>query len=392
MQARPAVHRPLLIALAALTLAALAFAPIASAQGTAPFVRTVIVNSGGTPAANGANLVAALLSIGAPGPADPWLVKVEPGIFDLGGGQLVMRNFVDIEGSGRNSTFILSSIPGTGSTNGTVLVNAGINAELRDLTVQNMGATDGLGIANNSTELKLSRVNIEVDSSAQAVGFRNFAGDPRLSAVFARVSSGAGGTATGGIIQAGGPIINEALFFVLSFGTTNRGLQIRGSGEPVLTGVAIVVTGASGDNIGLETRQFTSPRITDSRVTVSGGNSAQAFLLQQGSKPFLQDVTGSAEAGTLSIGAAISGTATVFFSDSVLNGDTYGVENNGGTLRINQSTVSGATNSLVNVTGSGANTSVGASQLSGGTVIGAGTTAICAVSYDGVYLALPPGC
>lgn len=59
--------------------------------------------SGGSPSSNGTNLLAALASITTASASSPWLLKIEPGLYDLGSSQLVAKAYVDFEGSGRES-------------------------------------------------------------------------------------------------------------------------------------------------------------------------------------------------------------------------------------------------------------------------------------------------
>ncbi len=77
-------------------------------------MRTIVVGGAGAPLVNGANFFNAVIGIPAPGPANRWLVKLEPGTYDIGVLTLVLRDYVDIEGSGpwRDGTFI---DPGRGS-------------------------------------------------------------------------------------------------------------------------------------------------------------------------------------------------------------------------------------------------------------------------------------
>lgn len=67
--------------------------------------------------------------IATPSATNPWLVKMEPGIYDLGDEALVMRPFVDIEGSGQGVTTVTSA--------GVNTVIAASDAEIRELTIRN---------------------------------------------------------------------------------------------------------------------------------------------------------------------------------------------------------------------------------------------------------------
>jgi hypothetical protein len=99
---------------------------VASAQ-----IRTVLVSPvPGNPVASGTALQNALAGISSPSDTNRWLLKIEPGIYDLQAGSLQMRSWVDIEGAGINVTTIRSSE--------TTIIGAS-NAELRMLTVEAIG-------------------------------------------------------------------------------------------------------------------------------------------------------------------------------------------------------------------------------------------------------------
>lgn len=113
-------------------------------------LRTVVVSPiPGDPAASGAALVAALDAVADASVGNPWLVKLEPGVYDLGGHSLAMKPFVDIEGSGEIVTRI------TGSSNGGTVRGAN-HAELRNLTVES--SAGNAAIANVGASPRLTRV------------------------------------------------------------------------------------------------------------------------------------------------------------------------------------------------------------------------------------------
>src|SRR5262249_7936873 len=104
----------------------------------ARLLRTVVVSPLGTPAQNGTALILAVKSIVLPSATNQWLVKVEPGTYDVSpAGSLLMRPFVDIEGSGEAVT----KITATGNATNTVgTVQIANNSELRRVTVESTGA------------------------------------------------------------------------------------------------------------------------------------------------------------------------------------------------------------------------------------------------------------
>ena len=91
-------------------------------------VRTILVSpdgDGSDALANGQNLADAITFLGAvvppPGAANPWLIKIEPGIYDMGSSPVQMLDYVDMEGSGVNTT----KIKGNPDTNISVCVISG---------------------------------------------------------------------------------------------------------------------------------------------------------------------------------------------------------------------------------------------------------------------------
>jgi len=106
-------------------------------------VRTVIVSPvPGDPVAGGTALLNAVAGITDASQSNPWLVKVEPGVFDLDGANLAMKPWVDIEGSGEDMTRITSAAgcdQTACSNNCGGTVRGADNSELRWLTVENTG-------------------------------------------------------------------------------------------------------------------------------------------------------------------------------------------------------------------------------------------------------------
>jgi hypothetical protein len=105
--------------------------PMGPAGGVV-YLRTKVVSPGTTDVESGTALRAAVDVIAD---GKTWLVKVEPGVYDLGATPLILKPGIHLQGSGEDSTFLRSSV--TGLNTGTVVGASG--AQLSSLTVENTG-------------------------------------------------------------------------------------------------------------------------------------------------------------------------------------------------------------------------------------------------------------
>lgn len=161
----------------------------AAMPALASYTKTVAATSNAT--TNGNNLVAALSGL-SPTPTckNPWVIKLDPGVYNLGTATLAMRKCVDIQGSGQGVTVIRSASTGAA-------VNLADSAELRFLTVQSTKATAvsgvnrkfarlthvqvraggsnvyNVGVKLTGTQARLTEVNIAVSGGEDAVGLEN---------------------------------------------------------------------------------------------------------------------------------------------------------------------------------------------------------------------------
>ncbi len=374
-------------------------ATVASAQATAPFTRTIIVPGSGTPAANGAALLAAVSSIVSPGPTNRWLVFLEPGEFDIGSGTVTMANFVDIQGSGRNSTHITS-----GSAR-TVLAPAGIDAEIRDLTLVNRRPRQDLlsqvGIEIRTRDFKLTTVNVDVEAVNNGVGILVSApGRPRVSVT--RLNVTAPRSAIGlDVIGSEGVILNELFAIILSRGSENIGIRLaRNTGESILEGAAGFIASGSS-NFGILSIDARS-RISNNVWEVNGLNSSGAgfsfgIANEQGAIGFVKGTTlrvgGSNRSNVhilnrgrqLVLQSVVTEPVASLIADRV---ERIALDVQDGFVRLDQSTLE---ESVSIRTAAAGQLRVGASRLAGFRSVVLGT-AVCTASYDAAYSPVPPGC
>jgi len=107
------------------------------------YVRTIVVSpvgDGSDPAANGTALLNALSSITVTtNLTHSYLIKVEPGIYDLASSPLQMKPYVDLEGSGQGVTLIKGAgQSGPSITTGVIVLTD--TAEIRNLSVESYGS------------------------------------------------------------------------------------------------------------------------------------------------------------------------------------------------------------------------------------------------------------
>ncbi len=105
------------------------------ATGPALYARTVLVSPVGTAQQNGTALLAAMAGITTASATNPWLLNIEPGVYDVGTTSLALQSYVDIEGSGEDTTTITGTSPASGTYRGTVTAASVAGVELRSLTV-----------------------------------------------------------------------------------------------------------------------------------------------------------------------------------------------------------------------------------------------------------------
>jgi hypothetical protein len=177
---------PLLLSTSALTMTGTIHSttggfefPDGTMQSTAGTVyrRTIVVSPvpGGSATDNGTALNSALKNIKDAGAGNPYLLKIEPGIYDLGSdpgsNQLDMKPYVDIEGSGEGITTITSTAGAT--------VLGATHAELRWLTVQNMGGLAAVFASGLDSTARYTHVT----ALSPGAGFYVFSGAATLQEV-----------------------------------------------------------------------------------------------------------------------------------------------------------------------------------------------------------------
>lgn len=112
---------------------------------------------------------------GTPSATNRCLLKIMPGIYNLGGGSIETRQYVDVEGSGENVTLIKSNA---------LVVSCSDNVEVRFLTVESTGGTSISNAISVAGSAKLTHVTAKAsDGVDHNIGIWILSGSPFITDV-----------------------------------------------------------------------------------------------------------------------------------------------------------------------------------------------------------------
>ena len=355
-----------------LALSILAIASSAVAQ-TPPYNRTVIVPSTGNVTADGTALISSVAKLSrAPSDETRWLIKLEAGVYDVGTTPVVMRDHIDIEGSGVLGTTIRGAVaPQIGSLGG--LVEGADNSEIRSLTIAcHSDSTNSScqGMSLNSASPRLTRLRILVQGTGTGGhwGIRAFNSRPTLNDVEIIVSA--------------------------SNSSDNYGIVYGGASKMDILRSSILARNASMHNWGIVLKEsLDSSRMRDSSVTGIGGTSAGGIMFLHSSTTnslVFDNVKVAAHGGTVSTGIGSEGGdgGKIWFRGGRIFGATDGVNLFSTTLFLSNTEVTGS-NTLVFAH----KVRIGSTWLRGGGTIGAlAASAVCAGVFNDAFTFFPDTC
>jgi len=322
------------------------------------------------PIASGTALLNALASITNAAGNVHYVVRLGPGVYDLGTGTLQMKFNVDVEGSGTQQTVITST--NSDPTQGTVLgPPAGFCAsELRNVTVQNTSISSGTGVVATSA-LCLTNMTINLNGSAgTAYGLRATASTAYLNQVSITVTPAPAGSGVGILAASSATLDARNLVILVNGGNSAVGMQMQGSSGGFMTNVEISAIGA--------------PAATGLQFTTGAGIIGRNF--------FVRGETNAAS-GTATAVLANGNNATnlyggYFYGAGPTGSTRYGVSTSGGGIASLSNVVIEGLTVGVNSTGTGSNVLLFSSYVNGGIAASSGGTVFCrGITADGPVVA-----
>jgi hypothetical protein len=233
-------------------------------------IGTIVVISpkpGDTPQNNGTALLNNLAGISADA-THPYVIKLGPGIYDIGVATVEMKPYVDIEGSGESTTAIKG--------NGQQVVGGASFSEMRFLTVLNDSTSEYFCFAVVSTDSSVKMTNVTAISSSSLAtvnhAIRNVSASPQLLNVKAVASNG---TAVNRAIHSEGgsaPIMMnvQAEAYGGNFADALRFEDSNG----ILKNVTTYAVGGALSSYGLSTASSTGNTIHVTHSMLSGASGA----------------------------------------------------------------------------------------------------------------------
>lgn len=253
------------------------------------FVRTVVVSpSGSTPGANGALLLAAVAGIGTPAAGNPYLVWVEPGVYDLGTTTLNVPSHVDVQGSGADVTTIEGEGP--------LALSTAATTEVRELTVTDTNSSGSAEAIDTSGGLHDVTATASGTSAATAV----LANAPTMPIVNVDASgtTSAPGSSARGIDTLSTARIDGGSYSAFDNAPSSQSAALFAESATLMTDATLQATGGSADYPVDVVGSSATVRIEDSTLAGTGG-----FFVAPGDT---LDVGGSQIPGVV---ASVSGTA-----------------------------------------------------------------------------------
>ncbi|HEX5691591.1 MAG TPA: hypothetical protein VFX76_16370 [Roseiflexaceae bacterium] len=235
---------------------------VAGEQGATQ--RILVVEAIGLAAANGAVLRAVLEGVVASAEAR-CLVKIAPGVYDLGDTPLQMRDYVDVEGAGERATVLTSRV--SVSMGGTVV--GADNTELRHLTVANEGGQKfAVAIYNDGVAPRLVHLTALAAGAQANYGVYNCNG--AAPAMVDMTATATGGSCNAGVHNDGAAPVMTRVAASGSSGHMSYGVYNTNGAAPIMTDV--VATASRGSrSVGLYNDEDAWPTLTDVIAYASGG-------------------------------------------------------------------------------------------------------------------------
>jgi hypothetical protein len=307
----------------------------------------------GDGAASGTRLINALASITDASATKHYVVKVEPGIYDVGSTMLSMKPYVDIEGSGQQAT-VIQGVGTTDTSATTAVVKGASSSELRDLQVRSTGSA--------SLPIAIAILAVDADTSIRDVTVYSSGGDSNW-----------------GIRNVNAPTHIVGVTVNTQGGNVAYGIGNKlALATPTIERTVINVTGAAHIVYGISCVYCAPKAVRDVQVNVTGGTTNYGLYVELIGTSASTRITNSAITAE-TYGVFLSGAIALDVENSqirALDTGIFSIYSSGYQVRVKSSEVAGASATIL-----ASSAMVGGTLLDGGPASGA----TCAGVYDETF-------
>ena len=282
----------------------------------------------------------------APSATNPYVIQIGPGTYDLGSNQLIMREWVDIKGTGSREATVLTGAVSAGSYANAALFVSANNTELTDLTIINTGGGPySIAIFNNATSPKIRRIKTRVSGSTYNYSIHNYNNAAAsLSNVNAKASGGF--TAAGILNSSSSTSMKEVTVEVSGASDSNYGIVNTTGAAPSMNNVTVT---ALGSGVGICRGFFNStasPEIYNVIITASGCDQNYGIYNYEAS-PLIINGKITASNGSLTRGIYNYSNCNVTIRSSIVEGASNSIRADAtSTAKVSYSTLIGGTSEI----------------------------------------------
>ena len=282
--------------------------------------------------------------------SNPYLVQIGPGVYELGTEQIIMKEWVTIQGSGQDATKITGLVSSGSEGASSAIVVGSNNAAITNLTVENTGGSVSTAIYNNSVSPRIEHVTALASGTNNAYAIHNSTGaSPILSNV---IAIGEGAFSAGVLnYENCSPIMTNVIATGLGQ-TYSYGVFIQYNSSPTMTNVTASGSGGTTNNYGVYINEWSNPAMTNVTATGSGGANNYGIYIYDASHPTIMNSTAIGSDGTNNYGLRSMFNSYPFVQTSILEGSTYGlhISADSTNTRVVNSTIVGGVDDLASDT------------------------------------------
>jgi hypothetical protein len=264
-----------------------------------------------------------------PSATNRYLVVIAPGVYDLAS-PLILKPYVDVVGSGRNSTILRGSHRHNNSGPAAGLVQTSSHSSLKSLTIENNNTSSGYTYALYNSNLNydgyitISEIEVNMTGGSRQTGIYNY-GNVDLSNISIYISEGSNDQFGIYNNSNNGKIFNARVD--ISGGTARSYGIYNSGGRPWISNSSISVTDATSFQYGVYLKGGAKVKLDTAKVTTSGTGQSNYAIHIAASSSKIKIHNSELSSPYYSVSFSVGSNATIgpnYISNTILSGGVIG--------------------------------------------------------------------